>query len=529
MGKRIFYVSGGRLNAYTWRPSGVGDPVRFNADERGFTEFSTYLQSAPNDPVYVLVDLVEEEFREETIPHVFGGDRRALIATKLNRLFRETAYSHALFQGRVESGRRDDKVLFTALIRPDLLAPWLRSMANHRVPVAGIYSVALMTGLLFKALKIDKPYALVVTEQTGGLRQTFFQDGQLKISRLAILPGTEASRFASFLLTEVEKIRRYLTSLRRLPHDAPLHVYVLGEARQLEDIERLSPDSLTTRHELIPIEKAAKAVGMKKCKDPRRADQIFAYLLGKKEPRNQYAPAAETRYFSVHQTRVALNAVSVLLLVASIGWSGLKFVEGIVAAEEAALAKRQASFYTERYNVAKAQLPKTPVDSRQIKVAVEIADKLSMYKAEPERMMLTLSRVLNRHPQLKLDRMVWRVSTDANASVSNAGKRPARPQPAAVTAAVEAVEEETKLYHVASIKGRITPFDGNYRWGLDLINGVAEEIRAQPGVVNVRIQSLPLDVASDSKLQGDAVGTTAIPEASFELQIALEGRRGEAG
>lgn len=530
MTKRVFYVSSGRLTAYAWESAGVGEPVRFSADEQGLADFSRYLESVPNDPVYMLVDFVEEEFREDTIPHVYGGDRRALIATKLNRLFRDTTYSHALFHGREASGRRDDQVLFTALIRPDLLAPWVSNMSKHRVPLAGIYSVALITEMLFKALKIDNPHALVVTAQTGGLRQTFFLDKRFKISRLAILPSVEPERYASFLLSEVEKIRRYLTSLRLLPHESPLNVYILGDPQQLEDIARQSPDSLTTRHNLITFAEAAAAAGIKRPYDSKFADEIFAHLLAKKAPPNQYAPDSATRYHGLHRTRVGLIAASILLLIASAGVSGLKFVEGIVASQEAESAKRQAVFYNERYTVAKENLPKTPVDSHQIRLAVEIADKLSGYKSDPEKMMVTLSRALARYPQLKLDRMAWRPSTDLNAPVGAAAKAPARGRaPVEPVAATVAPEAEQRRYHLAFIKGRITPFDGDYRRALDLINGFTEEIRAQPGVVNVRVQALPLDVGSDSTLKGDAVGTAAVRDAEFEIRIALEDEPVETG
>jgi hypothetical protein len=286
--KRIFYVSSGRLCAYFWAGGKFSQPVWFDADENGLAEFSLYLEGEQIDPVYVLVDFVEEEFRQDTVPHVFGNDRRALINTKLNRLFRDTTYSHAVTQGREDSGRRDDQMLFTALIRPDLLAPWMSQISEHRVPLAGIYSLALVSEALFKELKIDQRHALLVTAQSGGLRQTFILDKQLKISRLAVLPSVEPDRHASFLLSEVEKIRRYLASLRYLPHDTPLNVYILGDARQLEDIRRQSPDSLTTRHHLITFKDAAKSVGIKREFDQDVADAIYAQVLAKKSPANQH-------------------------------------------------------------------------------------------------------------------------------------------------------------------------------------------------------------------------------------------------
>ncbi len=530
MATRVFYVSSGRLSAYTCEPRGVSDPVTFGADEQGLGEFSRYLESVPNDPVHMLVDFVEEEFREDTIPHVFGGDRRALVATKLNRLFRDTTYSHAVFQGREDGGRRDDKMLFTALIRPDVLAPWVSNMSKRRVPLTGIYSLALITELLFKALKIDDPHALIVTAQTGGLRQTFFLDKQIKISRLAILPSLEPDRYASFLLSEVEKIRRYLTSLRHLPHDAPLNVYVLGDEKQLEDIDRQSPDSLTTRHNLIPLAEAAKAVGIKRPYESNFADGIFAHVLAKKSPPNQYAPDNATRYFSLHRTRAGLIAASILLLIVSVSVSGLKFVEGVIATQEATSAKRQAAFYNDRYRVARERLPKTPVESQQIKVAVDIAEQLKGYKSDPQKMMVMLSRALARYPQLTLDRMAWRSSADLNAPVGSTDTaKPRQQAPATPDVGVITNEPKKTLYHLAFIKGRITPFDGDYRRALDLINGFAEEIRSQPGVNQVRIQALPLDVESGSTLRGDAVGTTAIRVANFEMRIALEDTSGETG
>ena len=68
MPKRVFYVSSGRLSAYTWDSGSMTDPIVFGADEKGLGDFSRYLESVPNDPVHMLVDLVEEEFREDTIP-----------------------------------------------------------------------------------------------------------------------------------------------------------------------------------------------------------------------------------------------------------------------------------------------------------------------------------------------------------------------------------------------------------------------------------------------------------------------------
>ena len=92
MGKRIFFVSSGRLQVFHYHGR-LREPIEFIADAEGLNAFGAYLEQPWKDPVYVLVDFVEEEFREEEVPHVIGPDRQALLRTKLSRLFRDPPYS----------------------------------------------------------------------------------------------------------------------------------------------------------------------------------------------------------------------------------------------------------------------------------------------------------------------------------------------------------------------------------------------------------------------------------------------------
>ena len=307
MTKRIFFVSSGRLRAFQYDGQ-LGATLEFRADEQGLTDFSLYLQETVRDPVYLLVDFVEEEFREDTVPHVLGPDRKALVRNRLSRLFRDATYSHAVFQQRERDGRRDDRYLFTALIRPDLVAPWMGQLSKHKVPVAGVYSLSLLSAQLLKQLKLETRNLLLVTLQSsGGLRQSYFEEGKLKVSRLAMLPDPSPDRYVGFLLSEVERLRRYLTSLRMLPQNSPLDVYVLGSERVRTEIERQSPSSINIRHHVLNLQDVAARVGIKGEYQTRFSDRVFCHLLAKKSLRNQYAPQVQTRYFQMFQWRRALG------------------------------------------------------------------------------------------------------------------------------------------------------------------------------------------------------------------------------
>jgi len=512
------------MAVYHWSGGELRDPLWFGADEDGLTEFSLYLAHAPQDPVYLLVDVVEEEFREESIPHVVGNDRRSLIRTRLNRLFRDPTYSYAVVQGRETEGRRDDQVLFTALIRPDLLSPWIGQIAKQKVPLAGIYSLPIVSEALIKHMPVDSDHALLVTLQsTGGLRQTFFSKKRLKLSRLAIMPPGETPGHASYVLGEIEKIRRYLNSLRQLPHDSPLDVYVVGNRNLLTDITRQSPDSLTTRHHLLELNEVAEMVGIKGAYGSDSSDRIFAHLLAKKRLPNQYAPARQTRHNTMYRTRIGLIAASVVLVVAGLFISGINVVESVIAVGDTASANQQTAFYDERYEIARKRMPEIPAEPQDIRLAVEMVDKLRAHKTTPRAMLVTLSEGLADFPLIKLESIKWLTSTDPDKPVGRQRQRANVRSPSISTGGDS---KGVRLYQLAHIKGSIDPFDGDYRKALALVRQFAATLLGLPEVEAVHVLELPLDIGPDTALRGDTdrQGETA----PFELRIVIRDKANES-
>ncbi len=517
--KRIFFITTGRLRIYHFDGQ-LSEPLEFSADEQGLTDFSQYLQQYPADTVAVLVDVVEEDFREDTIPHVFGGDRQSVLSTKLNRIFRDTTYSHTLFQGReTEGGRRDDRVLFTALIRPDLLAPWMGQLSKYKVPVAGIYSLPLLSGQLCKQLKIVNRYVLLVSLQSsGGLRQTYFQDGQLRVSRLAVLPDSSSEKYTAVLLNEIERFRRYLNSLRLLPTDEALDVHILGTDRVREEIDRHSQTSITAHHHVLSLRDVAKKIGIKGDYSSRFSDSIYAHLLAKKPPQNQYAPESQTRFFRMHKLRRTMIAASILILISGLGLSAANFVDGLTAIQDTQGMKRQASFYKIRYDRARARLPKTPTDTRVMQRVVEATQELKLFKTSPLDLMSVLSRGMDVFPEIELSEVNWSADTrktnSEDVQASNNGS-------------VSSTDSNTvTLQQQAIIKAHINPFDGDFRKALETVRRFAEHLRQLPEVQEIDVESLPLDIGPEASLSGDVEGLSETSKAQFSLRMELKTQGG---
>ncbi len=518
--KRILYLAAERAVVYHWGKGSLTESFVFDVNPAGLENFARYLFEVPGDPFYIMLDVVEEEYRLETIPHVRGGDRKALLARKKDRLFRNTPYCYATAQGREKEGRRDDLLLFSAITNPDIPAPWLKLLLNAKVPIAGMYSLPAMSGLLLKKLGIDTGNSLLVTIQSvSGLRQTFYKDKQLKISRLAKMPRLSTTPFGPYLAGEIEKIHRYLSSLRLLQNDEILDVYILSQGSLLEDLSQQFRDTDQLRYHLLEMNAVATAIGFKMPLATPYADSIYSHLLASSPPANQYANAQETRYYTMLRGRIGMLAASLLLLLVSAFWSGFNLIDGLAYQQDRVDAQEKANFYDARYRIAKERLPRTAVEPYDIKSAVDLVDVLAEHRATPLATMQLFSQALENYPDLHVQNVIWEASSNPNKLLDGDDKRLSKPDSASIP-----VDEKNYVYYqLAVIEGYVDPFDGNYRQALDKVNNIAEELRKMAHVQRVKILSLPLDVSSDSNVSGTSEKSNKKIErnAMFSLKIVL--------
>ncbi len=522
--RRALCLAGDKAIVHHWSSGALAESYVFDATDSGLGLFERYLAQSPGMPVHMLVDVVEEEYRQDTIPHVFGKDRRSLIERKIGRLFRGTTYTHAVAQGRETEGRRDDRLLLTALLNPALVQPWVDVLARHKVPLAGICSLPLLSANLLKRLGVKDDNVLLVTLQSAsGLRQSFFRGGELRVSRLARMPRLGTVPFAEHVVGELDKLRRYLNSLRVMARESPLDIYIVSQGEPLESLRASCIDSDQTRYHMLDAGEVADALGISAVTPTPYADRIFAHLLLSGGPVNHYASAQETRYHTMHSQRNGLLAASVVLALAGVGLSGFNFMEAVALKQEAEGALDKARFYQARYDMAREKLPRTVVESEDIQRAVQLVDELEAHRAEPALALATVSRALDGFPLLRLDRIAWQAGADPETPVegesppARENTREAVSEPVARTTGAK----EYDYYQIALVGGRVEPFDGDYRRALGEVNRFAESLRAQAAVHSVSVLELPLDVTPDGRVEGSAAATQERREARFAIKVVV--------
>lgn len=535
--KHLFYLSSEQLCAWQWHRGRLTGGVRFNADRAGVDDFMDYIDSQPYAPAYLVADLIEEDFQRVSLPHVTGGAGRALRARRLLQQYRETPFRQARIQGRDSEGRRDDIALFSALTNPALLQPWIEALEQLKLPLAGLYSTTLLSDRLLARLGIRMEQVLLVTQQTGGLRQSYFQDGQLKFSRLT--PALDRDGAPVSVAGETGKTRQFLTSTRLLGRGVVLHTVIVAPASQLDELALQCQDGPETEYRFIPLEQAAAAAGLRADSDAAAhtaqhyADPLLLALLGRQAPASQYTLGNARRYYLMWRARLTMYGVAAAVALGCVGLVGSNLWRDAGASADAARLTDEAVKFDARYRAVMADMPPALTRTANMKAAVTVEQMLRRQGPQPLGMMRQLSAALDKVPQINVTQLDWRVAAPAIASGSTAGTASGAPsdmQAGGATGEAEPISAAMLGIPVAPpqalhVAGEIVIAQGDYRSVVDSVNLFAQELARLPRMT-VEIEQLPLDTRSTVKLNaraGAAPGAAAgDSKATFSLNLTWQ-------
>ncbi len=424
MKKRILHLTDYELVAYqAAKKSDILQEVgRFQNNEADIADFVAYLQLNFEVPIFILVDSVHEEYRHVAVPHVVGKDRQDLLTLRKKRFFEHTPYSYATVQGREKQGRGDDKVLFSAITSPELFEPWINIINKTKVPLAGIFSIPLLSEFLLNYFD-SYPYTLLVTHtpkinlhSAQGLRQNFFVNQKLQLSRLVALAEADLSNYAVSVIKQMTITQRYLGSIRSLPPSAELNVILLAQSSYIEQL------TLYLQHNDIP-EINIKLVS---CSDFMKNEQqllemgclhrLVSYYLLQNSPQNHYAKSTDTRYFTYHRLRLTLYSLSVIFLLSSTSYASLKTLEAWQIQTQTQLIEQQIKNHQQKIDELRALQPNLPNDIEIIRSVVNYGRILTKQHISPHNMLVNLSQILVQNRLIQLDKLIWGVS-DAERSL----------------------------------------------------------------------------------------------------------------
>ena len=509
--RRLLYVTAEDHYLYRARRGGLELEGTFPGDDLGITAFREHLLSRPGGLFSVVADLAGEDFHEEQIPFLRGGDREAILQRRLAQRYRDTRLATAISLGEAPSAeRRNERLLLASFTNTQQLSPWLDALEDTGARLAGVYSAPLLAPALAARLGVRGGRALIVTATRAGLRQCYVDNGRLRFARLERTIDMVPQALAMFVRSETHRLAQYLVTLRALPREgAPVQVLVVAPPGQREVFEQaLTSDARLVFH-TIDYANALQAIKLRRIPEVSRAEALFLHLAATQPPREQFASRQDRRRYLIWQLQrgiVGAGAAGLLACVLYGGWKGLEVLD---TRERAALQQAEARAAAAQYERITASFPVTQTSSENLKVAVVEFRRIAERSASPEPALVHLSQVLARFPQVEIDGITW--------TAGRPNERFAKPAASPSGAKPEPMSE---LAVIVEVSGRV---NATQRTDYRGITAQVESFAAALATSGYRMieRKLPFDITSEGTLTGDIGATTDAGEAPrFTIVLA---------
>ena len=538
--KHFVYLTDTRVVSLVTTGKRIAARREFAASGAGAAEFERYLAGVRNAPLHLFTDFAEEDIRLDTVPHVGAGDRQAILNRKLAQMFRNTPYRHAVVQGRETEGRRDDRVIYSAITNPALLQPWLEAVDKLHVPLEGIHSVAVFSSLLLEELDLFFPHTLLVTFTPGEeMRQTYFRSGEIKFSRLTPIDLEPGQSLGAMIAEETTRTWQYLDSLRHFGTDDRLEVCILVHANDRAAIEPAMRDFAQIQYRLLDMDQVAAKLGLKPAPLDSTADEVMVHLFFLRKVPNHFASPELRRHATLRSARVVVKQLSAVLVLASIGWAGWN-VSRVFSANEADNKVAQELRNLDReYDTITRSLPSFGVGGSTMRDAVSFYNGSIRGFPTLSGFVVPLSRVLAAYPEVRLEQLGWVATDDPKVTPRltlppQKGSLPVKAilarapgEPASQAAEAANPPFAGGRYEVALLAATVRVPVNDYRGAMAEVERLAADIAKLDGFRADVVES-PLDVSPSAQLQGRQVeGESPLMEPRFLLRIVRE-RRGAA-
>jgi hypothetical protein len=529
--KHFLYLTNTRLVSLVTQGKRIAARREFAVSGAGAAAFELYLANVRDAPTHLFTDLAEEDFRLDTIPHVGGRDREAILNRKLAQIFRNTPYRHALLQGRETEGRRDDRVFYTAITNPELLRPWLEMLERLRVPLAGIHSAAVFSGMLLEELDMLFAHTLLVTFTPGdAMRQSYFRDREIKFSRITPIDLEEGQSLGTMIAEETTRTWQYLDSLRNFGGDDRLEVCILVHPNDRRVVEPELRNFAQLQYHVLDIEQVALKLGLKPAPLDSTAEEVMVHLFLLRRAPNHFASEEMRRFAILRRARIVLTQVAGAVLAASLAWGGWTVAPAFKASEVDQRLAQQVSSLDREHNEIMKSLPSFGVGGSTMRDAVAFYNGAIRGFPTLTQFLVPVSAVLGEHPSMRLTQIAWIATDDAKATprltrTQSRDAPPVRAVTKAAEAGVLAADDPPNpvfaggRYQVALLEGTLRVPVNDFRAALAEVEKLAQDIGRLDGY-QAEVVEGPLDVSPTHQLQGRLTERTApTMETRFVLRV----------
>ena len=515
---RVFYFSGHRLTAFHWNGKKFNGACSFEPDEEGLIKFKQYLESTEKYPTRLLVDVIEEDFRTETTPHVFGKDKKAVNERLLDRYYRSSGrYVYSEVIGREKSGRRDDMVLIGGITNPALIDIWKDIIEECHIPLIGIWTLPLVSKSLLPFIAEKHRAVLLVSQQVNSnLRQTFFRDGKMLSSRQSVINQDveDITNIGKLAVPEVRRTVLFLRNQRLIDVNEIVYIHIIGSEDQVESLKsEFKTDALNdvNIHNLSDLQ---KRLGLEALSG-KFSDGMMTWLCSKQHAfQSHYGEVKDYSQYYYLLTAKALKAASILLVLSAMLIAESNISSVIEHERSMELLDEQAEEYKKIYKKRFEEYESVFKNARSMNAVVDMADQIAQHgKASPLDFMIEVSDVLSQSNLAieHIDKIEWSLE-----QYKDLGDRQE------VYEDNVDVTKEDPVRHIGILYGRIAISDKNYRSSVTQINRIINVLKKHERVERVEAIEMPVEIRSDRIFNDESGLNTQLLRREAKGKFALE-------
>jgi hypothetical protein len=538
--KRVFFFTGYHMKVFEFEGNRFCAGLDFRDDEESIERFKLLLEESRDISAYLLVDLLDEDYQIERVPHVRGRDKQELVKRLERKIFRDAEYHHTLNLPRMKEGRKDDQILFSTLANVPELDKWMDLFKEFETPLAGIWSVPFLGEKVLHKLGVKEENVLLLSRQMrSAIRETVFKSGKVIISRQAKLERTvrsekSAETTSTIVASNVDIMQRFLVNQRTIAFNDTLHAYALVADEFTEQCSVYCESTATLKFHFIGLQSMFDRFGMKGC-EGQNADVLFAYLCTlSSSSKQQYlhgerrVPYLKNKIDQAIKTTVQFGSVASLVLAAFL------YINSIEVRKETDALYDNLSMMQERYEAEFSEIQSQVETANLVAESVSLVQRIDA-EAElaPHKLFYALGKVLGdeRYIHFKLTNMDWRkYSPGAYSTLIGNYKDLSKiedPEGEEYDDYDDYEEQSDSAFRSALIiKGELDIEKFNYSHAVVLSESFVASLENIPGVELVQLLTSPVDVRAGSRFS-DRVGLDAeqsvktLDKAIFEYRLVF--------
>ncbi|MCH9758821.1 MAG: hypothetical protein K0U19_06925 [Proteobacteria bacterium] len=420
-------ISDSDVELISWKKGEIIRIAIFSNDELGLGRFVSYLQKNKdeykNASFRILANIIGEDYRVEKVAHLIGKYKLDFHHRRMDQLFRGISLCMSMVQGREDRGRREDIVLFYGMLTETKVLPWMNAIIkNPDYYLEGVHAVSFVNLELLKSINSSwrKQSSLLMTiHEKGLLRQTHYDKGDVRFSRVSKISDENAEEVAVAIRKELERTIQYLNSLK-ISLAQGLDIHFICPAAMVGQLKELVKGSEKIRFNFHDASAVAQKIGLTTALGELGHDsslslqKMFTNIWFK-----QLAKFNQVRYYWLK----TFSAV-VAMVFAAYGAYGLWNLS-FVAAEGLSLRGDTQDLIGQRdevrrgYNEQFGQLEDPPSSAANISAVSQTFQVLSNINIIPGQLIYYFANAYEKNKRLQISNMRWYVTGDPSRNDSN--------------------------------------------------------------------------------------------------------------